>query len=355
MRVAVVIPVKNEARGLDTLLARLAAQAGPEDAIVLVDAGSTDATLDIARRRAATDARIRVISRPGAFPGRGRNAGVAATDAPLIAQIDGGNLPNETWLAAITRPLREGLADHVTGDSRAMAVPWRIWGREIDLGPVYQAAFLRLARLREPVLSDTASVNDTASPSGGDSTAYRRELWERAGGQPEWLRSGEDPLFVARLRRLGPRFAFAPQAVSWWQIGPGPDVVCRRLFRQARNAWRGPGRFRRGWRGLAHYPLLAGLLAAAVFFPGVRLPALVWWGLVTARQAAKSLAAYRGIGRVEPGRCSALGAAVLVGLEVPFTLARLLGSLAGLLAGAGSGVGQDHRARAYLDGREGQA
>lgn len=353
MRAAIILPVKNEARGLDELLSRLCAQAGPDDAVVVVDAGSTDATPDIVRRRAAADARVRLLVEPGAYPGRGRNIGIAATNAPIIAQIDGGNLPNAVWLDELLRPILEDRADHVTGNSLAMPVPWRAFGRAVDLGPVYQAAFLRLACLRRCDIRPDAAPGATDCPAGGDSVAFRRALWERCGGHPEWLRTGEDPVFVARLRQQSPRFAFAAKAVSWWQIGPSPADVWLRLVRQSQNLWRSPRSMRDNAPAIA---ASLGILASALLpLAASRLwpvPAALFAAYVY-RQARKSLAAYRGIAAAE-GRCSRLGAMVLAVLEVPFTLARLLGVAVGLASFGRHFDDHGPRVEAYLaTGRNG--
>ena len=70
MRLSVVIPALNEERHLGQLLSDLQRQSRRPDEIIVVDAGSTDATVDIAKRSQG------VVVLHGEPPiARGRNLG----------------------------------------------------------------------------------------------------------------------------------------------------------------------------------------------------------------------------------------------------------------------------------------
>ena len=102
LRISVVIPARDEAANLPTVLASL-----PDDIfeIVLVDGGSTDGTVDAAK---AAGARVVVEVRRGY--GRACAAGAAATDADVIVFLDGDGSDDPTALAALLRPVLEGRA-----------------------------------------------------------------------------------------------------------------------------------------------------------------------------------------------------------------------------------------------------
>ncbi|MEY8843237.1 glycosyltransferase, partial [Cribrihabitans sp. XS_ASV171] len=87
--VSVILPVFNAARNLPTAMRGLQAQTWPRLEIVVVDDGSTDDSLAIARAAAEKDDRIRVIAHEhnqGAYPAR--NTGFAAAKGDYITVHD---------------------------------------------------------------------------------------------------------------------------------------------------------------------------------------------------------------------------------------------------------------------------
>ena len=168
-RVAVVIPARDAEATLPRTLAALEAQRGAPEFEVHVE-----------------------HDRGGDGPARARNAGVAATTAPLLAFTDADCVPEPDWLARGVAALED--ADLVQG----AVLPERPPG-----------AFDRTVWVREPHgLFETASL------------FVRRSLFERVGGFESWLTPpgggkelGEDVLFGWQARRAGARVAFAGDAV----------------------------------------------------------------------------------------------------------------------------------------------
>ena len=82
MRVSVVIPALNEERHLGQLLSDIKRQTQSPDEVIVVDAGSTDATVDIAKRSQA-------VVLHGELPvARGRNLGGFSATGDLIFFLD---------------------------------------------------------------------------------------------------------------------------------------------------------------------------------------------------------------------------------------------------------------------------
>jgi glycosyltransferase involved in cell wall biosynthesis len=84
--VSVVVPVFNGARFLAEALESVALQ-GLEVEVVVVDDGSTDGSGEIARRLGAL-----VVRQEQQGPGSARNAGIAASRAPLVLFLDADDL-----------------------------------------------------------------------------------------------------------------------------------------------------------------------------------------------------------------------------------------------------------------------
>lgn len=93
---AVVIPSFNRRLLIGETLESVLAQTHPAAEVVVVDDGSDDGTADMVRNRYPT---IKVLARPRAGVCAARNAGVAATTAPLIAFCDSDDLWTADHLA----------------------------------------------------------------------------------------------------------------------------------------------------------------------------------------------------------------------------------------------------------------
>lgn len=86
--VAVIVPAFNAARWLREALQSVQAQTFANWELVVVDDGSTDATAEIAAGFARRDPRIGFLRQANRGVAAARNAGIAATTAPLIAPLD---------------------------------------------------------------------------------------------------------------------------------------------------------------------------------------------------------------------------------------------------------------------------
>lgn len=216
--ISVVVPARDAAATIGrTLDALAAARAAVTFELVVVDDGSTDTTRALAEAAGAIVVRLEGQSGPAGA----RNAGIAASSAPLIAFTDADCTPTPGWLPALLRALET--ADLVAGpilpDPGSAAGPF---DRTLDL-PVASPRF------------ETANL------------AVRREVAERVGGfepfapgpgvrglrpRPDEGHFGEDAVFGWRAVRAGARLAFAPDAVVHHAVFPrGPRGYVRERLR----------------------------------------------------------------------------------------------------------------------------
>jgi glycosyltransferase involved in cell wall biosynthesis len=98
MRLSVAIPVLDEEELIGDCLEALRQQSDPVDEIIVVDNGSTDGTVDIARASGVT-----VIEEPRRGITYARNAGFATATGDILARIDADTFVSGGWAAAIRR------------------------------------------------------------------------------------------------------------------------------------------------------------------------------------------------------------------------------------------------------------
>lgn len=93
MTVSIIVPAFNCAPYIRSCLDSLQAQSFPDIEVVVVDDGSTDDTVGIARQVAARDSRIKVLSQPpSGRAAAARNAGLRASTGEFVAFLDADDL-----------------------------------------------------------------------------------------------------------------------------------------------------------------------------------------------------------------------------------------------------------------------
>jgi len=201
--VTVTATVLNEAQDIDGLISSLMEQSLPPAEVIIVDGGSTDGTwerLQAARSRYPSLIPIRDEScnlkrSPGPIS-RGRNIAAATSTSDVIACVDAGCTYEREWLANLTAPIRKQQAEYAVGGSCIDPAGRTTW--DIASAPFFG---IKLG-------ADGLTKSCTAR-----SMAFRKEIWEQAGGFPEDVFLGEDTVFDARVRKLvAPAFAHNAKA-----------------------------------------------------------------------------------------------------------------------------------------------
>jgi len=116
--VSVVIPAFDAEAWIDETIRSVRAQTHSALEIIIVDDGSRDATVELARRHAAADPRIRIIEQANAGVAAARNTGWRSASADLIAFVDADDL----W--AVTKIERQVEALARAGPEAGLAYCW---------------------------------------------------------------------------------------------------------------------------------------------------------------------------------------------------------------------------------------
>ncbi len=158
VEVSAIVPVLNGQRTLEACLESLAALDGPFCEVIVVDDGSTDASLAVARRFERDDPRrFRVIAAEHGGPAAARNLGIRAATGHTIFFTDADVIVPQDWVQVMLRELDAHGAAAVAGGVQPAALGsryeaaedyryWRAMGREpgfIDVAPTCNLAIKR--------------------------------------------------------------------------------------------------------------------------------------------------------------------------------------------------------------------
>lgn len=303
MRVCLVATVRNEAATLPEWIDSVSAQTRQPDEVIVVDGGSTDGSWELLEKWAADVPLVRLILRAGANISEGRNTAIAAATCEAIAVTDAGCTLDEAWL------------EHLAGTLEA--------GADVAMGFYEPDARSELQRLIGCLnLPDAWEIDPLRFMPSSRSVAFRRTVWEQAGGYPEWLPVGEDMYFDFAVLQAGASRVFVPQAIVRWRLRSTLEATARQYYRYGEGdgiAGMYPGRHALRF---ATYAAAAGALAAL----GARrfLPVALLAVVVRMRPAYR-----RALRRLRPEQLP-VALVALPALETLLDLSKMAGYLPGL-------------------------
>jgi hypothetical protein len=286
--VAVIVPTLRRPKSLERALRSLFAQTGVGDrlgAVVVVDndpAGSARATVDALETLSPWPLVYRHAPRPGVATAR--NAGLAATEAPLIAFLDDDEAASPGWLAALLAAQAATGADAVFGPIRGRVPDQTGWTRD------YLEAFFGRTGPAATGLIDhpygcgnSLLVRATALPG----SAPFDPAADQAGGE-------DDALFSALATRGG-RFGWAAEA---WvdEFAPPHRATLKYALTRAFAYGQGPSQTaaaRRDWPAVLRW-MLIGTAQGMVW----GLVALAFTVVHNPRRALAMDRAARGVGKL---------------------------------------------------------
>jgi len=201
LRATVVIPALNEEEFIEACLRSLRAQTMPSAEIIVVDNGSTDRTVEIARKYAD-----KVLILPGLSLWEMKQRGVEAAQSPIVVTTDADTVAPPDWLEKLLRHFSDPNVVAVGGPVRALEPSTVSDLYTKGLSAIAQAGLLYDANM-----------------------AFRRDVMLRSGGYAR-LKRGWDWELSARLSRYG-RVVYDPEAYVI------TDVPFSRQLEFANIAW----------------------------------------------------------------------------------------------------------------------
>jgi len=293
MRVSICVVAYNEEKYLPSLLEDILNQSYPHKKIevVLIDSCSEDDTRQIMEQFKEENKEdffeIQVVDNPGKIQSCGWNVALTSFSTEVIIRIDAhSHIPKE-FVENNVSNLNSG--EMVSGGMRPTLVEREdAWSRT-------------LLSAEESMFGSSASSfrrnGERAYVKSFFHGAYRREVFEKAGGFREDLGRTEDNELHWRIRRNGYKLCISPDIISYQYIRPTLGKMCKQKY--GNGYWIGltlgvcPG-------CLSLYHFVPGAFVMGILFTSVLAVfgfpwlALFMWGLYWLLAIAMAVLAVRG-------------------------------------------------------------
>lgn len=252
---SVILPARNEAHNIEACLRSILVTGYPNLEVIVVDDHSSDGTGDIARRIAATDARVRVINNPDLPAGWfGKqwacHNGALTANGTLLCFTDADTRHGPELLSRSANAMVERRADlfSVAG-SQTMVTFWE----KLIQPHIFVLLFAKYGGTEKV----SRSTNPYDKIANGQYLLMRRVTYDRAGGHEmvrthvaedlrmaqEWCRLGFNVHFVTGLNHMSTRmYEGLGEIVRGWgknvyaagrdsmKLGPIGHAVLRGIF-----------------------------------------------------------------------------------------------------------------------------
>ena len=199
--VSVIATAKNESNNIGYLIQSVLDQSYHFDEFIINDNNSTDDTVEIIKKYAQLDERIKVVNSGDLSIGEGRNAAISHSSGEILAIIDSGIAPSLDWLSNIVSPM---LAD----DSVDV-----VWGHVIfdTKSRVVRSSSIALA-----LVFLTKYKENRVDATNLTSSAIRRRVWKDLNGFPTISLPIEDLLLIDEIKKNDYKCIHAPLAKVYY-------------------------------------------------------------------------------------------------------------------------------------------
>ena len=202
MKISVVVTVLNEAEMISVLLLGLLRQTHQPSEVIIVDAGSTDFTVQLIKvfQKNYPSFPLKLVAKKG-NRSVGRNFGIRLAKHNWIAITDAGCMPHVDWLEKLAQKATQTKAEVVAGYYEAAPET------------AFQAAVVPYMLVMPDRINSAYFLPATRS------MLIKKQAWKEVAGFDESLTLSEDYDFAHRLEQAKFKLAFAKDArVVWWPI-----------------------------------------------------------------------------------------------------------------------------------------
>jgi len=290
--VSIVIPMRNEAATIGSLLEGVLAQDYPADRfeLLVVDGASSDGSAAVVETYARRDPRVHLLHNPRRIVPTALNIAIRAARGDTICRIDGHTRVAPDYVRVGVETLARTGADNVGGPMRSVGGGWfgdavaAATGSRFGIGSYFHYG-------TEEREVDTVYLG-----------MWPRRVFARIGLFDEELVRNQDDELNYRLRKAGGRVLMTPAMHSWYQNRQSVTGLLRQYYQyglwKVRVLQKHPRQM--SWRHFVPPALVAGLAGATLLsgvVPGAATASRIVFGLYVAAVlvVAGRLALHRGV------------------------------------------------------------
>lgn len=220
VKVSLIATTLNEASQAKAWFDSLLLQTRLPDEIVITDGGSSDGTAEVIRQLSVDfPISIKVIDTNDTNISQGRNLAIQNASYQVIACTDFGCTLEQHWLEYLILPFEvDAHMDVSSGFSNVLQTKG-------------------FAKLASPYFfCEITELDPKQFVPSSRSFAFKKVVWEKAGGYPEYLTdAGEDTLFVMYARLVAQNWAFVPEAIVYWSAPSNLKKLYKTFYRYSQG------------------------------------------------------------------------------------------------------------------------
>lgn len=203
--VTVIVPVRNEARSIESTLRSLLTQDFPREQyeVIVADGASTDETVPIVRKLQSEFSNLRLVFNPDRFSSAGRNTAVRHSTKDVAVIVDGHcQVPDSDYLRKLAGAFEISGADSLGRPQPLDAPNPTLFQQAVTVA--------RASRLGHNPDSDIFSDEAKFVPPQSTAIAYRHSVFHRIGMFDQRFDACEDVEFNQRVHDAGLSCYFTP-------------------------------------------------------------------------------------------------------------------------------------------------
>ncbi|TSC85010.1 MAG: putative glycosyltransferase [Parcubacteria group bacterium Gr01-1014_13] len=216
--ISLITTVLNESGNLADWLEGVLSQTVLPEEIIIVDGGSKDGTWEMLQEKSRQNSLVKVWQYPGNISA-GRNFAIGEAQGEIIVVTDAGCNYDVNWFRKITDPILSGQSSFVA----------------TGFGPWFKANDSLLTRLiAAATIPAPFEFRKNWLPSSR-SVAFKKEVWQQAGGYPEWIPLCEDVVFDLKISKLAIKTEYIREPLVFWRPRTNLKSYFKQLFGYTRS------------------------------------------------------------------------------------------------------------------------